>query len=74
MSQSISSLFIKKHISHDKTVYLEALLYTTTNGKGPLDWISTANALTDALTDAAQPTKLDHLSGEKTRYLLDLNR
>ena len=46
----------------------------SSNRKGPLDWISTANALTDALTDAAQPTKLDHLSGEKTRYLLDLNR
>ena len=42
--------------------------------KGPLDQTSTTNALTDALTDAAQPTKLDHLSGEKTRYLLDLNR
>ena len=25
--------------------------------KGPLDQTSTANALTDALTDAAQPTK-----------------
>ena len=40
------------------------------NKSGPLNQTNATNAL----TDAAQPTKLDHLSGEKTRYLLDLNR